>query len=412
MFRKSTVFVLGAGASWHYGYPTGEGLVESVISMARRLQQYCDNRLQCGQVVPLTPDYVEQFRDGSKGFKGAIDAWEHVKEECQVLINRLQSVRPLLIDHFLAWNDSLRQIGKLMIAAVILECEAIWLRERGNQNRRLLLANAPKPPSATKLAKIDTTEYHDDWCRFVIHKLVYGCTKSVDLLLKNDVHFVTFNYDYSLEQKLFSALTSIDMLENQDVLKFLTIDRIIHVYGSVHSPVAFNSDKIDVRIAEDLGNKFGTPLNHEAEFQPRKDFLDRCFVASKGLRTIDPHDKEENQASLKCASKWISAAKVVYILGYGFDNDNNRRIGLDFGLKGKTPGFPVGLGKNVMFTNFGNVNTVNKSASFLWYNNHNAFLSDSDGWADGTPNGDYYIEKSVRTVYEALEEDFPPLEAE
>jgi hypothetical protein len=32
MIEKSTVFVLGAGASWHYGYPTGEELVQQVTN--------------------------------------------------------------------------------------------------------------------------------------------------------------------------------------------------------------------------------------------------------------------------------------------------------------------------------------------------------------------------------------------
>jgi hypothetical protein len=31
MFTNKTVFILGAGASWHYGYPTGEELVKQVI---------------------------------------------------------------------------------------------------------------------------------------------------------------------------------------------------------------------------------------------------------------------------------------------------------------------------------------------------------------------------------------------
>ena len=40
MFTNKTVFVLGAGASWHYGCPTGEGLTDSVISMATRLSAF------------------------------------------------------------------------------------------------------------------------------------------------------------------------------------------------------------------------------------------------------------------------------------------------------------------------------------------------------------------------------------
>jgi hypothetical protein len=31
MFKAKTVFILGAGASCHYGFPTGEELVKRVI---------------------------------------------------------------------------------------------------------------------------------------------------------------------------------------------------------------------------------------------------------------------------------------------------------------------------------------------------------------------------------------------
>jgi len=38
MFNRKTVFILGAGASWHYGYPTGEELVRKVIAAAASLE--------------------------------------------------------------------------------------------------------------------------------------------------------------------------------------------------------------------------------------------------------------------------------------------------------------------------------------------------------------------------------------
>ena len=40
MFKAKTVVVLGAGASWHYGYPTGEELVKQVIRKATTARQY------------------------------------------------------------------------------------------------------------------------------------------------------------------------------------------------------------------------------------------------------------------------------------------------------------------------------------------------------------------------------------
>jgi hypothetical protein len=173
MFNKKTVFVLGAGASWHYGYPTGEGLVDSVITMAERLSSYCEFRLSSGQVVQMVPDYVSQFIDASKGTSGAKGGWIAVKNECAELIARLKTVKPLLIDHFLYWNETLRPIGTLMIAAVILECEANWLSNEWNQNRKKILRDGP----IKQADDLDFTKYKDDWYRFVVHRLIYGCVQ-------------------------------------------------------------------------------------------------------------------------------------------------------------------------------------------------------------------------------------------
>jgi hypothetical protein len=407
MFVNSTVFVLGAGASWHYGYPTGEGLVESVISMADRFSSYCKHRLQSGQTVQIVPKYVEQRIVVSKGVHEAKTGWQSVQKECELLCDRLKAVRPLLIDNFLAWNESLRPIGKLMIAAVILECEAIWLRERANQNHRVTTPNAPIA---------NRQIYRDDWYRFIVHKLVYGCRESTELL-KNDVHFITFNYDTSLEYHLNKALTSIDLLRSADVEQFLGYNRIIHVYGSVHRPdiqgpgllwlPPVDEHAIDLNAAESLGRPFASPLNHADEFSPRKTFLDLCLGASANLRTIDPHDKEEDQESLTRAREWIADAGLVYILGYGFDRNNNRRVGIEPLLSNS----PKHSGKSVMFTNFRDINTINKSASHLFYGDYESFTGERQS-IHGDPLTGNYVEKSVRTIYEALEKDFYALEGE
>jgi hypothetical protein len=87
----------------------------------------------------------------------------------------------------------------------------------------------------------------------------------------------------------------------------------------------------------------------------------------------------------------------VYILGFGFDEDNCRRIGLD-----KLRDTP----KSVMFTNFGNINTINKKVSKLFLGNHNYFLHETSA---GVP-GARYFETSIRNVYDALAMDFDALE--
>jgi hypothetical protein len=36
MFTEPTTFILGAGASWHYGYPTGADLIQKTIENANQ----------------------------------------------------------------------------------------------------------------------------------------------------------------------------------------------------------------------------------------------------------------------------------------------------------------------------------------------------------------------------------------
>lgn len=95
-------------------------------------------------------------------------------------------------------NPHLQRIGKFLIAWVILECEARYAAEKRNPN------------SVTGA---------DNWCRFIIHKLTNGCRKSADLH-KNEVRFITFNYDTSLERALYGGLSSIDLFKKEDIEAF------------------------------------------------------------------------------------------------------------------------------------------------------------------------------------------------
>jgi hypothetical protein len=404
MFINPTVFILGAGASWHYGYPTGEKLVGNIILMATRLRDYCRHRLQSGQTVQVLPVYIEQRLKVSLGGAAANEAREQVAVECDALISRLNSVQPLLIDHFLAWNESLQPIGKLMIAAAILECEAAWVQARANQNRRLDFAASPIRPTNDEINRLDIKRYQDQWYRFIVHKFVCGCEKSADLF-KNNVHFVTFNYDCSLEHYLYQALNAIDILSNKDVTSFLSDGRIIHVYGSVHRGIPTDADIIQSGVASALGSPFSAPLNFDLAFAPRKMFLDQCLSASENLRTIDPIDKEAEGEALETARSWISDAGVVYMLGYGFDRNNNRRIGIEPILDNSHGP----SGKCVMFTNFGDMDTINKRTSKLFFGNYGGFLEQK---IHGDPFVGNYVEKSTRNVYDALEQDFDALENE
>jgi hypothetical protein len=220
------------------------------------------------------------------------------------------------------------------------------------------------------------------------------------------VHFVTFNYDISLEYALYNGLNAMEFLDKKDVQKFLGDDRVLHVYGKIRDypsdsfrPVDFSlfSPRVsDMQKFYDAGTKHVTFVA----------FFDAVYEASKKLRVIDPTDKTEDGKMLAIARKRISEAHCVYLLGYGFDDNNSKRLALFESLRLKAH---MPSPKSIMFTNYGDINRINKKASKLFFGSFNEFVPPNPPTI-GAPHEKLYCEKSTRDVYEALALDFDALE--
>jgi hypothetical protein len=384
MFTEPTVFILGAGASWHYGYPTGEELVKKVLEKAELLSNFLENsvhtvNLQWPKFVePAKTNVVDEVRRN----------WQVVLDKCKALKAGLEQVRPLVIDYYLGWNASFKDLGRLLIAWVILDCERRCMEAGGgNINRR-----GQNPVANLKL-------FNDDWCRFLLHKLAINCKTSSDLF-KNQVKFVTFNYDLSLEIALSNGLAHIQLLKPQ-VIEFLAEDRIFHIYGKVRNGIVPSTLAWSDEAKNPKALDGPALLNYQRGY---KDFLDALYEASLSIRVIGPEDKGSDEAVIQKAREAIERATYVYILGYGFDENNSKRLGFQQSLSHN------GLKKFVHFTNFGENNRVNKRASQIFFGRMDQFPSGGQlVFPRETP---YYYERSFRNVYDALERDFESLEAE
>ena len=55
---RETAFILGAGASWHYGYPIGDKLVKKVINKARFTSKHIYSILENASAIATLPKYV------------------------------------------------------------------------------------------------------------------------------------------------------------------------------------------------------------------------------------------------------------------------------------------------------------------------------------------------------------------
>src|SRR6266850_1104004 len=225
MFKAKTVIILGAGASWHYGYPTGEELVKRVTGKAETARQYFTS-YSSNSAAPLANrprivfgDDPAVPRDGNAGLQ---TQWATATQKCQELIERLNATDPLVIDYFIDHNRDLEDIAKMCIAWVILEREFVSIRYRGNENRREI---AQKDEARAALYG-----GNDNWYRFLLHKLTSGCPNG-EALLSNNVTFVTFNYDVSLEIELYRGLGHLARFSNYAEKFISENDRILHVYG-------------------------------------------------------------------------------------------------------------------------------------------------------------------------------------
>jgi len=403
--RNNTVFLLGAGASWHYGYPTGADLVRKVLDKAEIVRSFCDQavRSPAASAVVHFPKYLSDDASGtapSDGLRGVQKLWDRGRSEVEEFISRLSSVDPLVMDYFLGINPPLQTLGKLLIAWVLLECEARYKSEKGNINRRDALLRSPEEADRLRAKGLNLSVFEDNWYRFLVHKLITNCNDS-ESLLSNKVQFITFNYDVSLEHHLFKALSAIALFEKAHVTEFLEqYGRFIHIYGKIRSSPFVDPPK--VRFPSMLTPRpRPNPLAHEEVqlFQDYKTSLDIMYEASTGLLTIAPSEKAVS-GEVEAAREALRKANCVYILGYGFDENNSNLLKLPTTLKLKK-----GSGKVVMFTNFRDINLVNKNASRVFFRRNDQLLS-GEATIVGEATGNYLLEKSIRDVYGALALDF------
>lgn len=177
MITTPTAFILGAGASWPYGYPLGRKLFDNIVAKSTELAQ------QDGPALRPFP------------FKEHKHFWKQIS-----------GAQSKSIDAFLRGNSHVRELGKWHIASQLIACES------------------PEDVIRPKRG--------DDWLSYLLNDIVCE-TGGLEDLLGSDIKFITFNYDRSLEQYLCSFVSNHlakDDAEIRDVLKHLDI---LHIHGSL-----------------------------------------------------------------------------------------------------------------------------------------------------------------------------------
>lgn len=287
--NAKTVFVLGAGASSPFGFPTGLELLKKIINdkdVDRLIFRYASYSEQ---------KQVEDFREA-------------------LYFSGLSSV-----DAFLQWNKEFLKLGKILIG---------WYISTHESSGKLLMIS--EKDIDVKRDSDRRSWYREIWKRLSLRQ---------DLLVGGQISFVTFNYDRSLEHFLelcfkhcFYGGKNIDADGKQKLVQILNEVNIIHTYGQLGF-LDWQKDKtVDfVRPYHPLQeNEFG-------------DFIKIC----QQLDLVRENSKLP--VGMERARKVIKDAEMIYFLGFGYDETNMQLLGLMDGVFSSTQligGTTLGLGKS------------------------------------------------------------------
>lgn len=247
MITTPTVFVLGAGASMAYGYPSGEKLINWIKHETNHKSPLFKELLNLG--------YSKEFIGGFNKYLS-------------------KSKRPS-IDAFLEHWPRYMEIGKIGIAGNLI------------------------PIEEQSLFKFDDLETKKDWYRYLFAQL----NTSFDDFDKNEISFITFNYDRSLEHYLFDALKhSYQEVNDKECAKKLKNIPIVHVYGKLdHLPWEYWQN----------GNK--------REYG-KSTFGEDLLTSSKGINIIH---EDFDDSNFEKTHNLIDNTEKIYFIGLNLLNETN-----------------------------------------------------------------------------------------
>jgi len=258
MIKEPTVFILGAGASYPYGLPIASELRKQIcFKFAHHYEKLLESREK------------ELWRR------------EEMCQRAKEFTNAFFKSSDQSIDVWLVKNPSFMQIGKQAIVSMILYGE-----HNGGFREK-----APNPDQ--------------DWYSYLWKRLTdeFSCPKDYNKFSQNEVDFITFNYDRSLDQFLLESLTNAfyDSFRDNakpDILEQFNKRKPIHVYGQI------------------------APLDWQGlESLPYGKDPDSIWTGkfASNLKVIY---EAQDTAEVQNAHELIKKAKRIFFLGFGYAQEN------------------------------------------------------------------------------------------
>lgn len=247
MITSPTVLVLGAGASADYRFPLGRSL----------LLEIC-NSLDIREDVGLKKSLLDL------GFG---------RNEIGFFAVELGFSKQPSVDAFLEKRPEYMAIGKAALAGSLIPYE----------NLGILLGRPEKPT----------------WYEYLFDQM----GASIDEFKSNQISFVTFNYDRSLEYFLYAALESSYGIGEERVVELLSSISIIHVYGQLGLPHYLSEN----------GRTYESKVTPET--------IEKCVTEIQIISDLADETEEFKQAH-----ELIDQADILCFLGFGYHPTNVSRL--------------------------------------------------------------------------------------
>ncbi|NII53797.1 SIR2 family protein [Luteibacter sp. SG786] len=282
MFKSKTVFVIGAGASFELGFPLGSGLKDRIGDLSDFYFDYA-KLIRGDELVQqaLHMSYKAAGRDGNLAYRAG---------------RAMKSALPLAIsiDNYLeahSTDEHAQIVGKLAIVRAILEAEG---------NTRLTTGRG-----RSSIDFSDTT-LQGSWLTRLIRNLTEGVKREDTDDLFQNVGFITFNYDRSLEEFLWRALQTYYGMTEQRAAEIVGMQVVYHAYGSVG------------RLPWQSGGGPEAPYGEKVS-------ATTLLELSKRIQTFS---EQIDNAHHSAMIERLSEARTVVFLGFGFLEQNMQLLEL------------------------------------------------------------------------------------
>lgn len=285
MITDKTVFILGAGASLPYGFPTAAGLRKDIIF-----------------------NFAEIFIRAHAELYAVDESKVDLPKKFQNLIDIFKNSSTKSIDLFLSRNKHFDEIGKKIIAFLIARYE---------ENSKF---------------REDIEKPHFDWYIHIFDLLTKEISNAEDLVAlfrQNKVSFITFNYDRSLEYFLFDSLINSFTTKANEIKALMEMIKVTHVYGKIsYLPWEDNYPLLDYGSNNFFGNLEDLANNIDIIFEKRRNNLDDAkqkISEATNIFFLGFGYADENLDVLDF-SNLLNKGHRIYGTGLGFTDSERRKV--------------------------------------------------------------------------------------